>query len=987
MKALYTPLLLTLFLGPLAIAQEPAMWQLTDEQGLPSLTVYQILQDQRGYIWMGTQNGVCRYDGRSFRYWKPEPLIDQEIVYLQEDRWGRIWFNNLSGQTGWIEAGKAKLLEHPELDSRQLPKRFELAEDGIFLFASSNGELKLNKMHFDASGKKTSLTSYGGTQELGMVSQLFYRGDTAIFKELSYDEEKQLCRFVVGVGDSLQRLEKKVAGPFAKHPNLLDIQGSFSDGNILLTDKANAFLKRGQQAVQVTQFEQKTINNGVLIEGRIWISTNAGLFVYDLESLHLQYHLLDGIKVNCVFLDRENNYWVGTTNRGIYVLPNLQFQLYRADQGLSGHSDVNSLWLSDLSSQILAGTSDGQLVRIDYQTGESSKFSLPASGRIMSVVKDQAGGIWVGCDVGLYHIPPDEMGQSDLPRLLSQKSIKELMVDQRNRLWAGTANSVELLEKLDQGNGSAAKTLLQERTYGLCQDEQGSVWMGTTEGIFLYRNGHVRKLELAAGPTAFRVAELRRDKRGNIWAATSGDGLLKIKQGQLVKQFSIADGLPSNNCTALSFAGDRVLIGTDNGLVIWDTERHRMDILDKEKGLPSNEVNCLASNEDMAWVGTPKGMLQFPWTALKRNTVPPPVYIADFIVNGNPTAREESIRLDYQENTIDIAFVGLAFSAKGKETYRYRLKGLEENWNTTVRRTARFHTLAPGRYVFEVRAVNEDGTASKAPAKLSFRVAAPWWRTNWFAILALAALMSATAGTVYWRLSDLRKREAVERDLRERIHFLSVEALRAQMNPHFIYNALNAIQDFFLQKDQRSAIFYLSKFAQLIRLIFDFSRQSAITLAEELHFLELYLELEQLRFEDRVEIHFRVDPALREKAEAFELPPLLVQPVIENSFKHGLMHRLEGGQLWISFEETEQGQLHITVQDNGVGRAKAAELNHWQNHGKRSGGLQNTRERLKIFHSVGEDSQLSYLKVTDLKDTQGNPNGTKTEITINYKSC
>lgn len=314
------------------------------------------------------------------------------------------------------------------------------------------------------------------------------------------------------------------------------------------------------------------------------------------------------------------------------------------------------------------------------------------------------------------------------------------------------------------------------------------------------------------------------------------------------------------------------------------------------------------------------------------------------------------------------------------------MKGIDTNWVVSNNRVARFHGLPSGDYHFEVLTINEDNVTSQNSANIHFEIITPWWRTLWFKILAFLSVVSAVSGIVYFRQRESRARERLENQLNEKIRFLEMEALQKQMNPHFVYNALNAIQDFFLTNNSKSALLFLSKFAKMIRFIFEVSREKTITLEQELEFLNLYLEMEKLRFEDKVKIDLKIAPEILQRTEDIELPPLLLQPVVENVFKHGLMHKLEGGELKIRFETVDDNFIKCTITDNGIGRAKSIELkkkNPWKRGKKRTtSGLKTTEDRLKLFHQLNRRTPTNYLIIKDLVDSNGTPLGTEVILTL-----
>ncbi len=236
------------------------------------------------------------------------------------------------------------------------------------------------------------------------------------------------------------------------------------------------------------------------------------------------------------------------------------------------------------------------------------------------------------------------------------------------------------------------------------------------------------------------------------------------------------------------------------------------------------------------------------------------------------------------------------------------------------------------------------------------------------------------------RLSSFRNKRKLEeqnRTIQSANTELLMTALQAQMNPHFIFNTLNSIQHFLLDNDQESSLRYLSSFARLIRLIFQYSKQKWISLHEELTFLKLYIELEELRFEKKIKTTFQVDDKLTQLQKEVPIPPLLIQPLIENAFKHGLMHREGVGNLNVDFQLLPTA-LYCKIEDNGVGRERAQAYREWEENPNRATGLLVTEQRLQALNETYQLNQEEYnrLAITDLQDDTGQAIGTRVELWI-----
>jgi LytS/YehU family sensor histidine kinase len=309
--------------------------------------------------------------------------------------------------------------------------------------------------------------------------------------------------------------------------------------------------------------------------------------------------------------------------------------------------------------------------------------------------------------------------------------------------------------------------------------------------------------------------------------------------------------------------------------------------------------------------------------------------------------------------------------------YKYRMIGGDEQWITTENREISFSGLTPGEYRLEIIAINSDGQESNHPAVFAFNILAPFYRTPWFILLMVFVLIALVWWGANYRLRKKQKLAKEKAETERRIAELRLSALRAQMNPHFIFNAINSIQHFVLQNDSEHAYNYLAKFSRLIRLVLDQSQSESIPLEQELKMLHLYIELEQLRFERPFTYKIEVDPELEE--DNIKIPGMLVQPFIENAIWHGLLQKKDGeAKIMISFRK-KAGFTEITIEDNGVGREAAAAIKQDKGE-RRSYGLQITEERLRLGEHKTANQPI--ISITDMKDANGNALGTKVVIHI-----
>lgn len=310
----------------------------------------------------------------------------------------------------------------------------------------------------------------------------------------------------------------------------------------------------------------------------------------------------------------------------------------------------------------------------------------------------------------------------------------------------------------------------------------------------------------------------------------------------------------------------------------------------------------------------------------------------------------------------------IATDYSGNISFEYSVNS-ENNWIPLGQtHTLNFSNLATGSYTIRIRLKNNTANI----LTLHIRIVPPFWLRTWFILLVILALVLLTLVLVRRRIALIRSRASMKQKIAE----TEMMALKAQMNPHFIFNCINSIDNFIQDNDKENASAWLNKFAKLIRGILDNSRNDEIPFWKDWETLRLYLELEQLRNDNRFTFTMQADELLM--TGHYRIPPLIIQPYVENAIHHGLRQlKHNNGRLEIR-AELRANRLHYTIVDNGIGREKAQELSRANQLDHNSIGLQMSRERIHLFNKDAGDS----VTFTDLKDEAGNSTGTRVEIIL-----
>jgi sensor histidine kinase YesM len=399
-------------------------------------------------------------------------------------------------------------------------------------------------------------------------------------------------------------------------------------------------------------------------------------------------------------------------------------------------------------------------------------------------------------------------------------------------------------------------------------------------------------------------------------------------------------------------------------------------------GLPANEIHALCrDSKGNFWVGTHEGITFFHPGPEISHLPPPNAFIEKISVNGETKNYSNNlISLGAQENAVSFKYYATSYRNNSRLLYSYLLEGFDKDWSPySSQNTVNYKNLPSGNYRFMVKAKNFLGIESVKKSTVLFSIATPFYRTGWFYLLLATGLLLLIVILYRYRISQVRHEEKIKSQFVQQLSQLEVKALRSQMNPHFIFNSLNAINRYILKNEKTEASAYLTKFAKLIRLILDHSRLPRVPLSQELAALELYLQLESLRFQNNFEYAVSVENEL--SPQSIFIPPMIIQPIVENAIWHGLLPKGSNCSLKIDFR-SNGSNLICTIEDNGIGRSKAEEIQQQQMLRKSSVGMSTTIQRLKLL--TEEKQEDASITVEDLYDKFGNAAGTKVKILIPF---
>jgi len=688
-------------------------------------------------------------------------------------------------------------------------------------------------------------------------------------------------------------------------------------------------------------------------------------------------HLLEGRAVSSVMHDREGSYWLSTLKSGVYYMPSFAIRYFAVSDDLLyeaivelEHDGKDGVWLGYRKGGI-SHFYDGHLEHIRLPIG-------PSEGILDLNYDNTQHELRVVSDLHVFSVDSQKRIQqiksARYPQLSAKRVLNfpdSLVIAARSGILSFKNDSLYAVNDENQN--------MQERVTHLYYDKQDSIlYLSTLNSLWRFKNDLYVNLGAIIPALQVRVNDMIRLNEKWLVLGTNGKGLLFYNtHNQTIIPIDGEAGLRDEKINCLQAQGDSILwLGTNSGLHklhFSELERNYFPLpfFSTHNGLPGQEVNdILVTDSDTILIATNRGLVMASADAFQRNKVAPKVYIEDVFVQDHELPVRRYHQLAHDKSLLRIRYAALSYRKDARTRYRYRLMGLDSIWSYTDLREIQFTTLPPGEYKFQVDACNESGVWSQQPAVLPFEVKGPFYFTWWFLIPSMLIIT-----LLFYFLYRVRIKEIERRNqLLYSIQNYKQQILRQQMNPHFIFNTLNSIQYYLLDEDIHASISYLSKFAKLMRMILDNSRETTIPIEDEIRALELYLELEALRFEEKLTYAILIDPKVN--TMEWHIPSLLIQPFVENAIKHGLMHKKGPGHVRV--ELTQKGE-HVVcrIEDDGVGREQAAKIRQSQH---RSWGAQISEDRIRLLKAVY--GQKVDIGIDDLFGANGQPTGTCVTISI-----
>ncbi|MBU8891450.1 MAG: SpoIIE family protein phosphatase [Bacteroidales bacterium] len=738
------------------------------EEGLSHPFVYTVSEDKDGFIWIGTSEGLCKFDGFNFVVSEIDDTLTNGFVassFLDDN--GILWFGHNSGQITWYNGNEFKLLETSEDVNSTIVDIIDDDKGNVFIATQNSGIIKVNSdfevdiFSEDFSGELIYSIQFAGNNNFLIgtsdgLSLYTYKDDSFIkeyiIKELEYilvqsiDEGNEEGVYWIGTEDS---------GFF-----LLESKGEMFDSYELINlgEKHNIQYENVQSVLE----DQENI---------LWISTfgkgvyklipdNKEKYVYN-DIIH--YSTANGLPnnfVKTVYQDWEGNYWIGTFGNGLAFSVDEAFTIqYQNIDALNG----NILSIAETESYLWLGGNE-VIVKVDKNNNEYKVINqangLPKD-KIIAIYPDSNENLWLGSEKnGIYHLNTKTNNVRVYYRSDNSmgNSINHITgID--NKVWVSTQNGV-LVFDLNSGKRELFNTsqgMPHNDIKFVFVDSEKNPWIATkSRGIFVLGNEIDYSIE--GGNINLNFTSITEDANGNYWAVTYGDGVFKFEEDSITN-FSTDNGLKSNYCySIISDNAEQVWIGHRLGMSSIDINTGEIKIYGTEKGITGdcNNNATIKQKNGVILTGTTDGLVVYDGSKEKQSIFPPKLNITEVLFSDKPVNFNNPINLPFEIYKLNIDYIGLSYSNPEGVSYQYKLDGYDLEWsNITESRVASYSRVEDGNYTFILKACNAEGYCVEKPLEIKISIRPPFWKTWWFITISIFVGISL----IYWYIKDREKKQ------------------------------------------------------------------------------------------------------------------------------------------------------------------------------------------------------------------------------------
>lgn len=933
----------------ISLAQEPIRF--TTKQGLPTNHVYDLAQDKNGFMWFATKQGLVKYDGDNFKTFTTQNgLPNNDTWELETDYDGRIYYFSKSAHQGYIE------------------------NDSVYKFSTKNNEVlapasvykSKQNFWFYANGIK----SFKNNEIIDIGFDIYKSQDLTQELLKTYNLKKNELNGGIPNPEKkevvfINSLKKEVylydwnfnykktisfkANLSVQKPNFIDSGLIYNQLAYFAFENGLLFVNFNDYSTRYLSFEEIFNNKATpmyfklkSLPNEIQIAIPGHLAILDYNLKVKEVHQFSGELGQYSFKDSNGNIWLTSISNGISLLPNTLLQNHYNFKNLKVQK------INVLDSTFYAGINNKGIYTLDLKTNQEKEiiqFNVPHSE--------------------IYQIKKDNVSNKNL--IVVARTAYEVNDVNNEKIKAIKINNT-IDNTISNDFPTAGKEYFTFKNNDYIIGLTGIIKCGFNDDfseIVLTKQGLL-------GSEVFK-------NKAYIYGS---DGLFQFKDDKLIPLKNNLFNIPINTL----FSNDNFLfVGTDGrGLYLYDEKKSYN--LKSTDGL---SIQQIIVKNDFVWLATQKGVfkIQLDKDNLEQSQIVDSYFESDGLLqnnvndiyldnsflyaasdiglaklnlnnsiykkNPNLYFKTKSDTLTINKETrehISVSFATLNFVNQEHLQYQHRLLPNQKEWISTETKTINFSNLSPNVYTLEVKV--SDQHDNESVKKLLINVQPIWWETTWAKIIFGVLLLLLFILFIKITKRQIQKKEEAKAQQEKRIVGLELQALRSQMNPHFVHNSLNAIQYYIQRNEVELSENYLSKFSQLIRLFFEYSRRQNITIQEEINLLKYYLEIEKMRFEEKLNYTISVSDEIDQEEQL--IPSMILQPIVENAVNHGIFHKNENGNIKIIFTNVDENSFKVAINDDGIGINKSKALFKTSSKNYQSNSSEVLQERLELLNQSNE---------------------------------
>lgn len=905
-------------------AKEILHKRLTKKEGLISNTIYKVVQDSFGNIWMATGFGVSKYNGKTYEHFtSADGLSDNDIISVHKDSKGRIWFFGYRGTACFWLNGVI-------YNERNFPFLKNIKTNYCFISL------------FEDSKKRIWLGSYGETL---VVNQEL----TQLFPSLALPGSIDF---------------------FENYPNYLSFRPNFEDEKFIKIHSfgqhlsLNAFLmftknflvlrqgKEVKKILRLSEAHRKSKVLSVRLIGEIlWLGGDFGLEQYNIYEIEKGCNkFFQNTFVTTLFDDKEGTLWVNTVGSGILLIPKWAANvshIYPTKETMN-FKGCYSIERFEKKHWAL-GLDYGRLVLTNQSKEEEQKnIELQNTSYKTDNLYAVDKRLFASYNVNLKYIdsgrfsPKQALFKDNNKPLKRIGNLKQMTHDSEYLYFTGTHAVFRARRK---------KTVAEFHIIYNSTQKKFAIYLSMERKLYLGVENGLKALEgnkfVGVPKVTSRVNHIAETPDSALLLATFGEGLLLLKNHGIIRPIQEIFLSRSQFGKKVKFLNGKIFFLAEDGLHVFNWKNNVLKEISLEitDFLRQYEIYDFQGNDSELGLATDKGAFIIPFHLFEPNDVIPSVFIERVNNSSYFYFNKQALLLPYEKREIRFTYSSPNF--KGQETfmYRYKIKN-DGNWVYTKDNQVSFPFLGSGDYTFSLEAKNGESSWGAA-IPISFTVEEPYWEKWWFTTI-ICLIIGGFLFIVYKRRMILKRQAELKLETEQRkLRDLEQQALLTLMNPHFVFNVMNSIQGFINSKDPRNANQYLSGFAQLIRMNLDISYKKHVFISEEIEYLNLYLKFENLRLGGGLDFSFSIDG--EDDLTERKIAAMMVQPLIENAIWHGLSD-LENKKIVVNFNQLEADLVEVIVEDNGRGideKYIQLSLEEWKT---KAHGMGITFQRLQLIN-------------------------------------